>query len=133
MSLTLTRQSVTDQAAVGNQHVWPLGVTAVSTTDGLASEIFVYHAAMGDDPVNSLDLFECVASLPQMYEIGLSPILHEGEYSVPYYRSSIATFACRSAEDADSLWVKIQDDATDLHNNFNYFESLSTEETVVIS
>jgi hypothetical protein len=130
MSLVLTRQSVS--APVGTQHTWPLVITAVSTVDGLDSEIFVYHAALDDDPVNDLDLFECVASLPQMDEIGLVPVLEEGAYVVPYYRSDTLSFACRSAAEAEELWVKIKADAKDLYNNFQYFVDLSVEDTYTL-
>lgn len=129
MSLTLTRAAMAATEPTPGQHAWPLEVEAVSTTDGLESEIFVYHAAMEDDPIVG-DLFECVASLNQMSELGTDPI-DLLDPTVPYYRSDSLTFACRSVQEADELWVKIQADALDLLNNVKAFATLTPLETVV--
>ena len=129
MSLTLTRSAVAETEPVPGQHSWPLEVTAVSTTVNFPSEIFVYHASMGDDPLVG-DLFECVASLNQLYEIGLTPVDTEEE-TIPYYRSDTLTFSCRSAQEAEDLWIKIQADSLDLLNNFKAINNLTEVETVV--
>lgn len=128
MSLTLTRSTVASEEPVPGQHTWPLEVTAVSTTEDFPSEIFVYHAAMDDDPLVG-DVFECVASLNQLGEIGLTPVNTEDE-TIPYYRSDTLTFSCRSAQEAEDLWIKIQADALDLLNNFKAINNLVEVETI---
>lgn len=128
MSLSLTRSTVVSTEPLPGQHTWPLEVTAVSTTPNLPSEIFVYHSSMGDDPLVG-DLFECVASLNQLDEIGLTPVDTELE-TIPYYRSAALTFSCRSAQEAEDLWMKVQADALDLLNNFKAINNLTEVETV---
>ncbi len=130
MSLSLVREALSIEEPVPGQHVWPLKVTATSTTDGLPSEIFVYHSALDDDPLFG-DLFECVASVHQLDEIGTEPVEDNGDgTSIPYYRSDELQFNCRSAAEAEDLWIKVQADVLDLVNNFNARDSLVEEETV---
>lgn len=137
MAITLTRETVIPVVVSGDQHVWPLQVTAVSDTEDLPSEIFVYHSNMDDDQINNLDIFECVASVEQLDEIDTAPIEADPDVdppvlAVPYYRSDTLMFGCRSAQEAAELWAKIQEDVADLHNNFLYYAQLQTEDTVVI-
>jgi hypothetical protein len=135
MSIQLTRDSVIAVAdAVLSRHVWPLQVTAVSATDGLSSKIFVYHAENGDDPYQG-DVFECIASLQQMTEIPEDePSMGEDGNAIPYFRKDSLLFHCRSASEADDLWVKIQADTKDLLQNYLALTGgLTTQETVTIT
>ena len=118
---------------VTSQHVWPLVVTAVSSEAGLASEIFVYHAEMGDDPYEG-DVFECVSSIQQMTEIPTdAPAEGEDGNNIPYYRKNVLTFHCRSAEEAEDLWGKVQADVTDLLQNYRAATGgLGSVETITI-
>jgi hypothetical protein len=58
--------------------------------------------------------------------------MEDGDYIVPYYRSDTLNFACRSAEEAETLWVNIQEDTTDLVNSFLAFNNLQNVETVTV-
>lgn len=145
MAITLTRSKVTPEVVSGAQHVWPLRVTAVSSLSGLPSEIFVYHANMDSDQINDLDIFECVASVPQLDEIGTAAVPANPDAdpptdAIPYYRSATLEFGCRSAREAWELWMKIQEDVQDLVDNFRCWTMLDNpqepsfeSETVVIS
>jgi len=128
MSISLTRSAVETFANDASVHTWPLRVTCVSTDPAVPNEIFVYHAAQNDDPLVG-DIFECVASVHQLQDIGLAPIYEDG-LTVPYYRSDSLEFHCRSATEAEELWVKIQADALDLLRNAQALAALAAIETV---
>lgn len=133
MSIALTRDSMQPaiEERLHNQHVWPLRVTAVSSESGLSSKIFVYHAAMDDDGFIG-DVFECIASVPQMSEIPEdAPVSVDGG-NVPYFRTDVLTFNCRSEDEADDLWAKVKADVTDLVQNFRAAQRFETVETVTI-
>jgi len=125
MSITLNRNEV-DYELQAALAVWPLIVQATSDEAGLPSEIFVYHVL----PVNNdLDeVFECVASLPQMSEIGLT--IADG---VPYYRKDNLRIDCRTVSEADRIWELIQTDTRSLLWGFRYAEGLELSEEVVIA
>ena len=132
MAITLTKATAAPELISGRQHVWPLQVVAVSDTTDLPSEIFVYHASMDDDQLNDMDIFECVASVEQLDELGTTPVEADpgnGVEAVPYYRSDTLLFGCRSATELEELWEKIKEDVVDLHLNFMYYQDLQTEET----
>lgn len=122
-----------ESVVVNGQHTWPIQISAVSTTVGLPSEIFVYHASMGDDPIIG-DVFEAVASVHQLSEIQLVPIPDNGSGgSIPFYRSATLTFNCRTPEEADRIWTVVQADALDLLNNVKALAELTTEEIITFS
>ena len=125
MSLTLTRNELTEEKH-GSQSVYPLIVQATSGESGLPSEIFVYHVF--PDPADIAEVFECVASLPQLSDINTTP-----SANVPYYRKDTLRFDCRTPEDAADLWRLVQQDAQDLLWNFRYANGLSLTEQVVIA
>ncbi len=133
MSITLTRASVPDNPVSENQHTWPLKVTCVSTIDGIPSEIFVYHVPQAGTLNGGVegDIFEAVASVHQLNEIGKQPAL-TGNRQVPYYRSAQLLFQCRSQKEADDLWQAVLEDVEELKDNFNSALSLRVEATVVI-
>jgi hypothetical protein len=129
MSLTLTRQGVVTPT-LENQHAWILKVTAVSTTAGLPSEIFVYRSAGAADPYNEAS-FECVASLSQIEELGLTPITLV-DSQIPFYRSAVLELVFRSAEELEYYWGEIKSDALDLLENLTAATTLTTQESYVI-
>jgi len=130
MSITLTRAAVSEET-LGGRHVWPLKVTAVSDTSGLPSDIFVYHADAGGDLLNG-DMFECVASVSQLDDLGTEPDFISDPV-VPYYRGDFLEFNCRSARDLELLWSKIQEEVQSLHNNFTSWERIQDATTVEIT
>jgi hypothetical protein len=129
MSITLTRAELKYERQPG-QCVWPLKVEALSDEQGLPSEIFVYHVLPANAQLE--EIFECVASLPQMSEIDTSPQLG-GAVVVPYYRRADLRLDCRSPEEADEVWDLIQKDVRDLLWNFRWANGLALDETVVIA
>lgn len=121
---------------INNQHVWPLKVTATLMAGATmpSAKIFVYHSAMTDDAYQG-DLFECVASVQQYWDLPEdAPTLIEegGLYTVPYYRSAVLYFNCRSPLEAEELWADIQADITDLVENAASYGNLSNQEEAEI-
>lgn len=125
MSLTLNRTELTEEKH-GSQSVWPLIVQAVSGESGLPSEIFVYHVF--PEPADIEEVFECVASLPQLSDINTTPSVN-----TPYYRKDTLRFDCRTPGDAEDLWTLVKKDASDLLWNFRFAAGLSLDEQVVIT
>ena len=125
ISITATREAVITYEEP-NRHTWPLKVTV--TAEGIEPEIFVYHTAVAGSAYAG-DIFECVASVSQMQEIPKS-VPAPG---VPYYRLSTLTFACRSAEEAEQLWVNVLEDIQELVTNTNSLAAMAATETAVIT
>jgi hypothetical protein len=130
-NITLTRESVTSFEGNG-RHVWPLKVTAVSTVPDLDSNIFVYHYSGGADPYQG-NVFECVASLPQMHDIPVNAPDMSVDEVVPYFRRSTLFVVCRSPDEADAVWTSVQADVQDLIDNHRALSRLDTTETVTLS
>lgn len=124
MAITLTRNALDWEENQAGQHVWPLLVSATSD-DGLTANIFVYHV-QPDPEVDSI--FSCVASLPQLSEIGLTP-----STNTPFFRQDTLRFDCRSPEEAQELWTLVEQDVRDLVWNYQWAEGLDIDEAVVIS
>jgi len=139
MSISLTRSEVPASGIIaGNRHSWPLQVVAVSTTEGLSSEIFVYHVGASDgvavpgDPYPG-DRCEAIASVHQMQELPVGTPPAPGVSSrVPFYRADTAFFYCHSLEEADRVWGIIQSDTQDLLENFLAAGNLEETEEVLI-
>jgi hypothetical protein len=129
MSITLTRAAVEYERQTG-QCAWPLSVTALSSEPGLSSDLFVYHVYPENDEIE--EVFECVASLPQMSEIDTSPQL-SGDTIVPYYRKDSFRLDCRSPEEADGVWDLVQADVESLLTDYRRAQGLALEEEVVIA
>ena len=125
MSLTLNRTELTEEKH-GSQSVWPLIVQAVSGESGFPSEIFVYHVF--PEPADIEEVFECVASLPQLSDIDTQVTAF-----TPYLRKDTLRFDCRTPEDAEDLWVRVKQDCSDLLWNYRYAAGLSLDEQVVIA
>ena len=133
MDITLQREGLKVQE-INDQQVWPLKITATLAQGSTmpSPKIFVYHANMGDDAYEG-NIFECVASIQQYYEIPVDAAVAEGaDYVVPYYRLDFVQLDCLSPEEADQLWDDIVQDVTDLVNNFHAKDNLTTSETITI-
>jgi hypothetical protein len=136
MAMTLTRESV--GGVKGQRHVWPLRVT-LSQDDNedpdlrVPHKIFVYHVAppfAGDGK----PVFEAVASVSQVSEIPedapiLAPV--NGEV-VPYYRTNVMEFDCRSLAEADDLWKEIKAEVSEFLTNWNSWKNLAADEEVAL-
>lgn len=117
---------------VVNQHAWPLKITATAA-GGLVSQIFVYAVGQEVDPVSG-DRFECVASVSQLFELPLTaPAPVDATTQIPYYRRDTVEFVCRSSDEADALWTKIQGQVLDLVRNWNARLNLLEVATVSIT
>ena len=133
MDITLQREGLAVQEVTG-QQVWPLKITAtlVAGTPMPTAKIFVYHADMGDDAYQG-DVFECVASIQQYYELPADAAVSEGaDYVVPYYRLEFVQLNCLSPEEADELWNAIVADTSDLIRNFYAKSDLTVAETITL-
>ena len=72
--ITLSREAVAVLDEPDSMQVWPLRITAVSDTEGVPDAIFVYHRNTMTDETGDSDIFECVASGPQLQELGLGDL-----------------------------------------------------------
>lgn len=131
-TITLTRETP-DEFAGFNQHAWFMKVTADSTINGLESEIFVYHASQDEDPYEC-NIFECVASVTQMYEIPkTAPVVVSESMGIPFFRSRVLEFFFQNQEEMEDTWLKIQTDVQDLIDNYRAKENLTIQEIVTLS
>lgn len=133
MDITLQREGLAVQEIQG-QQVWPLKITATLSTGASmpSAKIFVYHANMGDDAYQG-DIFECVSSIQQYYELPVDAAVAEGaDYVVPYYRLDFVQLNCLSPEEADNLWLDILSDVRDLIRNFYAKDALAAIETITL-
>lgn len=131
MEITLQRDGLAVKD-LGGQQVWPLKITATLAAGATmpSAKIFVYHANMGDDAYQG-DIFECVSSIQQYYELPEDAAVAEGaDYVVPYYRLNFVQLDCLSPEEADELWDAIVADTRDLITNFYAKDDLSESETI---
>lgn len=133
MDITLQREGL-DVQEIQGQQVWPLKITATLAAGASmpSAKIFVYHANMGDDAYQG-DIFECVSSIQQYYELPVDAAVSEGaDYVVPYYRLEFVQLNCLSPEEADELWNAILSDVADLIRNFYAKDELAAAETITL-
>lgn len=109
------------------QHAWLLRVTATGV-EGAPSEVFVYSAGG-----LSGDVFQCVASTVQLDELGLRPRHVDGESQIPFYRTNVAEFLCRSDVEAARVWDVIQTDVQGLLKNLNAQDTLVDTAAVAVT
>ena len=132
-TISLIKSTLLPEFFPGNspQHNWPLQVQAISTVPGLASSIFVYHAAMDSDPYQG-DSYSCVASTQQMTELPINAATTLEGRVIPYYRKTTLKFNCRSAAQAEDLWEAVQDATSGLVANWKALSLVVPRETVII-
>jgi hypothetical protein len=124
--ITLTRAASAPLPAEQDQPT--LRITAVSSDPEIPSAIFVYHADASAAAGVVGDLFECVASLSQLYDLLENP--GEGR---PFYRKNQLEFVCRSYPEAEELWEKIREDVRELVENIKASRNLQNEHSETIS
>ena len=130
MAFTITRTPLFAELNADNQHLWRLSAQVVSDDLDLPSEVFVYHVLPAGSDIG--EVFECVASVPQLSEIGTAPV-SEGETIVPYYRRNSFTLDCRSPEEAQQVWMRIKEDLQDLLSNYQANAEMVLSETEVLT
>ena len=94
---------------------WKLKVVATSSGD-VSPKIFVYHASMNDDKYDG-DVFEAVASVPQISEIPEdAPMSNVGGSVLPYYRTDTLICSLPSPAEANQLWFDVKEDTQELYD-----------------
>lgn len=133
MSYTITRSSLPAVSVPQRQHTWPLQVVVTGSHGDYGPKVFVYHAAMGDDPYKG-DRCECVASVSQMLETpeDAATASDADGRIIPFYRLASGLFLCHSAVEAEELWAKVQEDIADLVENLSSAGLLASSEVVVL-
>lgn len=122
----LTRHTVTPEAAINEQHQWPVRFVALYTEDNSPAKIFVMHAA--SENLYSA-AFSCVASATQMTDLPVDAPNEEG----PFYRVNDITLLCRSAEAAEEFVEKVKYTVQDLADNLYAADNLVEAEEIIIT
>jgi len=129
--LTINRSPLQGELNAPHHYVWPLVVQVFSNEEGLPSEVFVYHEQGPDNDVDSI--FSCVASLPQLSEIGLDPVKDlETNTIVPFFRTDTLRFDCRTPEEADDLYRRVVEDLSELLRDHRLAAAMLPSETEVL-
>lgn len=115
----------------GEQHVWPVRITAEGL-GGAPSEVFVYAKAKTGDKQG--DVFQCMASVSQLAEIAVAtPTIVSSTVQTPYYRTATAEFVTRTADEAEEVWNSLLEDAYNLALNLDAAADLQLETVVEAS
>lgn len=129
MGITLTFEAI-DDAEIGKLS-WPLRISALSTEEGLDSNIFVFHAQTieGASPG---DMCESVASIVQMNELPIDePTVIDGD-PIPFYRKSSAEFHFHTSDALDDAIEIIKEDVASLLRAFRTFNLIQEQQVVTI-
>lgn len=131
-SIKLIREGTSLQTGHPCSKNWPIKVTAESTLDGLDANIFVYHAADPNDPIQG-DEFSNVASLQDMESLPVgAPASVEGDLTenyVPFYRTNSVELDCYNLIEMERVWTIIKRDTASLVREYKASISLKEEET----
>ncbi len=122
----LVREDTTAEAAINEQHQWPVKFTATFTEDDSPAKIFVMQKA-SSDLVG--DTFSCVASAIQMTDLPEDAPIEDG----PFYRVNVITLLCRSAVAAEEAIEKIKEATQDLADNLTAAATLEVVEETIIT
>ena len=121
-NIKLTRYTAAPNALpLSEQQCWPVTIVAVGV--GISSKVFVYRGAQQGDPFGG-DAFSCVASVNQLYELPEDTGYVGDELQIPFYRRNTLELFCRSQVEADYIWQVVNEDITNLLNNFNLMSAL---------
>lgn len=113
------------------RQAWAITIQAQGFN--IDSEIFVYHIGAANDGISG-DRFECVASVNQLTEIPkFAGQTLTKNLSIPYYRSAVLEFVCRTPEEVDYIWDRVQKEVSYLVINYNAAQDLVAVETTSIS
>lgn len=134
-TITLTREAVTLKRGEVCKKNWPIRVIAESTIPELDSNIFVYHAADPNDPIQG-DEFSNVASLQDMESLPIgAPTPVEGDLTenyVPFYRTNSVELNCYTMDEAERVWTIIKRDAASLLREYKASINLKEVETYTV-
>ena len=135
--ITVTRDALYEplisNIAGRSVHTYPIKVTVTANApEAMSHKVFVYHAKNKGEASDD-DLFEAVASVHQLMEIPPDKPVYDPENAaayIPYYRTNVMHFHCRSEDEASELWDKVKEDIDDLVMNFSAAAALRAAETV---
>jgi hypothetical protein len=107
---------------------WALLVRAMDPTN-MDSEIFVHHRMAEEDPYEG-DLFECIASVNQYYEIPKNkPAIVNEDTIIPYYRKNQFEVFARTLTELQEIWDYVVLDVGRLVSDLNSMKVLNATET----
>lgn len=131
-----TIKLIREATTVNNNAVcyknWPIRITAESTIPDLDSNIFVYHAADPNDPIQG-DEFSNVASLQDMESLPVGAPTHvDGDLTenyVPFYRTNSVALDCHNLVEMERVWSVIKRDTSTLVHEYKASLTLKESET----
>ncbi len=131
-NIKLTRFASDPKAMpASHREVWPVSILAEGV--GIDDHIFVYQVGKTEDPIMG-DKFECVASVNQLMEIpkdlGTSLTTVTG---IPFYRSNILEYVCRSADEAQRIWEEVVKEVELLVKNWDASKNLKGTDFATIT
>lgn len=131
-TIKLIREATTVNKNAVCYKNWPIRVTAESTVPGLDDNIFVYHAADPNDPIQG-DEFSNVASLQDMESLPVgAPTPVDGDLTedyVPFYRTNSVELDCHNLVEMERVWSIIKRDASTLVHEYKASLTLKESET----
>lgn len=129
--ITLVRKGTDPDAVPGGmaQHAWLLIVEA--TGNLIPSDIFIWHARANQDGMPD-SVFEAVASVHQLMTVPTEHRRVRNTLEVcPFFRTARVELFCRSAEEANLIWLRIKEEVRQLVINWNLKDTLVTSSSVV--
>ena len=131
-TIKLIREATTVNTNAVCYKNWPIRVTAESTVPGLDANIFVYHAADPNDPIQG-DEFSNVASLQDMESLPVgAPTPVDGDLTenyVPFYRTNSVELDCHNLVEMERVWSIIKRDTSTLVHEYRASLTLKESET----
>jgi hypothetical protein len=107
---------------------WGLLVRAINPVD-MDTELFVHHRMTDNDPYVG-DLFECIASVNQYYEIPKNkPVIVDENTVIPYFRKNQFEVFARSLIELEEIWEYVVLDVGRLVADINSLKVLNATET----
>lgn len=135
-TIKLTREATALDRNRECEKNWPIKVTAESEIPYLDSNIFVYHAADPNDPIQG-DTFSNVASLQDMESLPVgAPTAVEGDLTedyVPFYRTNSVELNCYTMNEVERIWTIIKRDTASLVREYKASIDLKATETYIVS
>ena len=127
MKYTLTTNPLVENL-INNQHVWSLSMTFSTDIENMPNEIFVYQRFPGG---LLSDTFQCVASVPQLSELGLDPIILE-TVQIPFYRTDTLRLDFRCQVEAEKAKEVAIFDTDMLVRNFLIGQDMDEQDVIEV-
>lgn len=131
----MTRFSLTKYEVVlreqGDVHSWPLRIVCEAPDGDVSPKIFVWRRNLGL-PNMPYDVYQCVASVQQFWDLPEDEPLPDADPPVMDYRTAELQVDCRTPEQAELIWKVVQEDAKVLAEALSAYERIEAIETVVV-